>query len=85
MSKKYKKSNLYFFFFIASNRKIYFFLNHILYFISIKEYNEKWSERDIFKNFSQKHEVDYAKEKVRPEVENEVTIISYFIIGNIKD
>ena len=24
------------------------------------------------KNFDQKHEVDYAKEKVRPEVEEEV-------------
>ena len=38
------------------------------------------------KNFAQKHEVDYAKEKVRPEVEEEVALhyLFVFLIKNKK-
>lgn len=36
------------------------------------KYNKDWASRELMKNFEQKHEVDYAKEKVRPDVEEEV-------------
>jgi hypothetical protein len=60
--------------------KIYIFL---FFKYSVKEYNDKWADRDIFKNFAQNHEVDYAKEKVRPQVESEVILIQFLFQNNI--
>jgi hypothetical protein len=49
-------------------------------YIRVSNYTEVWAKRDESKNYQQKHVTDLAKNKVMPEVEEEVAKKKFKII-----